>query len=355
MKTLLVALEFPPAVGGVETYYGNIVKYWPEPLQVITNSENALISPFLPFFGWLRGLFNVNAQIQRDRPDWVLGGEILPIGTILYILSFFHRFDFGIFLHGLDFSLTRTSSWKRFLTKRILTKAQIIICANRYTLEEVKKYYPQVARVEVVNPGVEVDVISSSLTDKVSQRFELITVGRLVKRKGVDMTLQAIAHLKPLIPKLHYTIIGTGPDRQYIEDIIRELRIESSVTLVTNASDSEKALYLSQADIFVMPTRNINGDYEGFGIVYLEAGVYKKPVIAGRSGGIGDAVSDNVNGLLVNGEDYTEIAEAIIRLYNDEALRIRLGNAGYERSLESTWQKRVTAIYTLLTHYGKIS
>lgn len=355
MKTLLVALEFPPAVGGVETYYGNIVKHWPEPIQVITNTESALISPFLPIFGWLRGLFTVKAQIQRHRPDWILGGEILPIGTILYILSFFYRFKYVIFFHGLDFSLACRRRRKHFLMKRILTKAQLIICANRYTLEEVKKYYPHIARVEVVNPGVDVDMVSPSSVVKTPDRFELITVGRLVKRKGVDMTLQAVAQLKPLIPELHYTIIGNGPDKEYIQDIIRELRIESSVTLVTDASDSDKINYLNQSDIFVMPTRDINGDYEGFGIVYLEAGLYKKPVIAGRSGGVEDAVNNNVNGLLVNGEDYTEIAQAIIRLYNDEALRIRLGQAGYERSLESSWQKRVTTIHTLLTHYGKTS
>lgn len=355
MKTSLVTLHFPPAVGGVETYYGKVVKYWPEPIKVLTNTESALLSPFLPIFAWLKGLWTVKRHLQQEKPDWVLAGEILPIGTILYILSFFYSFKYGIFLHGLDFSLTRKTSLKRFFTKQILKKASVVICANRYTVDEVKKYYPHFSQIEVVNPGVEIenDTTPSEVASSSPQRFELVTVGRLVKRKGVDMTLQAVAKLKPLISELHYTIIGKGPDQTYLEDIIRELRIESMVTVVTNASDTEKDTYLKNCDVFIMPARNINGDYEGFGIVYLEAGLYKKPVIAGKEGGVQDAVVDEVNGLVVNGEDYNEIAETILRLYNDEALRVRLGQEGYRRSLESSWQKRVATIYSLLEQYGK--
>lgn len=353
MKTLLVTLHFPPTVGGVETYYGKVAAHWPEPLKVILNRENALISPFLPFFGWLKGFWTLKAQIQLGKPDWILGGEILPTGIILYLLSFFHRCNYAIFLHGLDFSKSQKTSRKRFISKRILKKARLVICANKYTMREVQKAYPAISQIEVVNPGVDIDAILPEATTTAKTTFDIVTVGRLVKRKGVDMTLQAVAKIKPLIPELRYMIIGNGPDKEYLLDIIRELRIESVAQIVTGVSDSEKAVYLRGSDIFVMPSRNISGDYEGFGIVYLEAGLYKKAVIAGRGGGVEDAVSDNVNGILVNGEDYNEIAEAIIRLYNDETLRKRLGEEGYKRSLESSWQQRVTLIHSLLEQYGK--
>lgn len=350
MKTVLLALEFPPAQGGVETYYGKLQQYWPEKLEVITNHNNQLISPSLPIFGWLKGFFSFGAYYRREKPEWALAGEILPLGTILYLLSFIYSYKYGVFLHGLDFSLARRTGVKRSLTGLILNKANLIICANSYTAAEVKKCYPQLQRIEVVNPGVEPRAEANDL-ETTKNTFELLTIGRLVKRKGVDMTLRAIATLKKHIPYLHYTIVGDGPDKKYIEDIVQELGLTSCVSLVSKAAEEDKERYLKACDIFIMPSRDIHGDYEGFGIVYLEAGSYKKPVIAGQGGGVSDAVTNDDNGLVVNGEDPTAIAEAILRLYNDNALRSRLGQRGYERSQASSWQARVTTIYSLLRQY----
>jgi phosphatidylinositol alpha-1,6-mannosyltransferase len=86
----------------------------------------------------------------------------------------------------------------------------------------------------------------------------------------------------------------------------------------------------------------------GFGIVYLEAGLFGKPVIAGKSGGVSDAVQNEVTGLLVDGEKTDEIAQAIIRLYNDESLRHALGKKGRAHSLANSWKERATTIYSLL-------
>ena len=111
MKTILVAIEFPPAVGGVETYYSKLKQYWSSDLQVITNQHNVLIGHFWPIFGWLKGFFTLLPVLRREKPEWVLAGEILPIGTIVYLASFFVRsFKYGIFLHGLDFSMIRKVS-----------------------------------------------------------------------------------------------------------------------------------------------------------------------------------------------------------------------------------------------------
>lgn len=115
--------------------------------------------------------------------------------------------------------------------------------------------------------------------------------------------------------------------------------------------DEEKNLWHSLCDIFVMPARNIAGDFEGFGIVYLEANLAGKPVIAGRSGGVSDAVIDGLNGLLVDPENVNDLSKKIIRLALDHELRQKLGEQGRERALrEFNWQKQTEKIYNIIGH-----
>ncbi|MBU4015184.1 glycosyltransferase family 4 protein [Patescibacteria group bacterium] len=115
--------------------------------------------------------------------------------------------------------------------------------------------------------------------------------------------------------------------------------------------DESRNAWYKICDIFIMPARNIKGDFEGFGIVYLEANLAGKPVIAGNSGGARDAVENGVNGLLVNPEDINEISNAIIKLAQDENLRKKLGEQGRERSIrEFSWEKQAEKIYNCVTY-----
>ncbi len=357
MKTLFIALEFPPQVGGVENYYGKIAHYWPEELTVLTNEQNRLISPNLPFLAWLRAIKPVRDTLKEINAQWLLVGEILPLGTVGWIISYLMPIRYAVILHGLDFSLATKGFIKRFLSKQILLKASLVICANSHTAQEVTKMIPKVSNVQVVNPGVEIDIpeMSSEAIEKcktennLQEAFVLLSVGRLVKRKGVDMVLSAVSNLVSLIPNLQYIIIGNGPEEVYIKNIIHQLGLENNVRLLSNVSDEEKNNYFAICDVFIMTARNIDGDYEGFGIVYLEAGLFSKPVISGRSGGVAEAVQNNINGIIVNEEDTSDIAQAILDLYNDDVLRQRLGVAGRERSLKQSWQQQVQKIYSLLS------
>lgn len=357
MKTLFIALEFPPQVGGVENYYGKIAHYWPEELTVLTNEQNTLIRPKLPFLGWLKAIKPVRDTLKQIKAQWLLVGEILPLGTVAWLISYLMPIRYAVILHGLDFSLATKGFIKRFLSKQILQKASLVVCANSHTAQEVKKMFPKVSKVQVVNPGVEIDVpvINAEAIEKckaqnnLQDAFVLLSVGRLVKRKGVDMVLSAVSNLVSVIPNLQYLIIGKGPEKEYLKNIIYQLGLENNVRIFSNVSDEEKNNYFASCDVFIMTARDIDGDYEGFGIVYLEAGLFSKPVISGRSGGVVEAVQDNVNGIVVNEEDASDIAQAILDLYNDDVLRQSLGEAGRERSLKQSWQKQVQKIYSLLS------
>jgi len=353
MKTVLLALEFPPAIGGTETYYSNLAQYWPDECAVIDNQKAKLINKYLPFLKWLPA-FKTMCGLKTD---WLLVGEILPLGTAAYLASFFVNLRFAVFLHGLDFSLTQRSFWKKFLAKRILKRANLILCANSRTAELAAAFLKSDVKIRLANPGVDPvpTVVRPELLAGLRQNYVLedklilLTIGRLVKRKGVDIVLKSLPQVLNQEKNLHYIIIGQGPEAEYIQKLIDELKLDQTVTLLPNVREEEKWAWLALSDIFIMTAREINGDYEGFGIVYLEANSFGKPVIAGKSGGVRDAVINGINGLIVDPNNETEISQAILRLARDKVLRDSLGEQGKKRAqAEFNWPRQVKKIYDSL-------
>ena len=122
---------------------------------------------------------------------------------------------------------------------------------------------------------------------------------------------------------------------------------------IQNKIELEKLnLYYSLADIFIMASRQLaNGDVEGFGIVYLEANLRGKPVIAGDSGGVRDAVKGAYSGILVDPKKTEAITNAIITFAKNPELRKKLGEQGRERAMrEFRWEDKIKKIYNLVTH-----
>lgn len=167
----------------------------------------------------------------------------------------------------------------------------------------------------------------------------------------VIKALRIIFQKNPEI-NLQYIIAGKGPDEEYLKNLAYlELgdKFSDRVKFIGEISEKEKWSLFSSTDIFIMPARNIAGDFEGFGIVYLEANLCAKPVVAGNSGGVPDAVEHGVNGLLVNPEDDLEIAQAILKLTNEKNLREKLGQQGRQRALiKFNWKNQVKNMFDFL-------
>lgn len=359
MKILLVTSEFPPFKGGVSNYYYNLASHFPydDDFSIIHNNNGELDSKSFPF-SWLKSLGTVWRRLKKNKFDYVLAGQILPFGTVLYILSFFKKFKFGVFLHGMDFSFALKSPRKRFLCSLILNKADKIITANSYVAEEVIKKFPKLGdKIIIINPGLpqvatfasEQELNELRLKYNLEGKVVLFSLGRLVKRKGFDRVIESFKNLNSFDREnLVYVIAGKGPDEVYLRSLVpNDLR--DQIIFLGLIGESDKWSWLNLCDIFIMPARNIDGDYEGFGIVYLEANLCAKPVIAGLSGGVGDAVSHNLNGLLVDPEDINSISQAILSLKNNKDLREKLGQQGKERAeKEFAWEKLAHDLRDLL-------
>ena len=133
--------------------------------------------------------------------------------------------------------------------------------------------------------------------------------------------------------------MGTGEDCDYLKALADELGVTESVIFAGSVSDHDLASYYAACDLFVMPNRQIEADIEGFGMVYLEAGAARKPVIGGISGGTEDAIVDGVTGLRIDGNSLEAIAEAVLSLLTNPPRAAAMGEAGRQRvAAEFTWE-----------------
>jgi phosphatidylinositol alpha-1,6-mannosyltransferase len=358
MKTLLLTLEYPPFNGGVANYYASLVKYWPktEEIEVINNNQGVLFKD--GFVSWKGVVGKIRHWQKISRFDYLLIGQILPLGTAAYCASLIKPFKYAIILHGLDFSSGLARPRKRFLMRLILKRADKIICANSRVAQMVLDFNRQLEdKVKIVNPGVELSSPAVSL-EKVQNlqqhygledAFTLLTLGRLTLRKGVDSVIKALADpaLKDL--KIKYFIAGTGAQEKYLRELASQSPRQEGIVFLGEISEADKWNWLYACDAFIMPAREIGPDFEGFGIVYLEANLAGKPVIAGDSGGVKDAVQNLANGLLVNPEKIEEISQAILRLAHDKKLAGELGEKGRQRAqAEFNWEKQARMLCELI-------
>ena len=349
MKSILLTLEYPPFKGGIANYYGHLAKYWPDKsgVEVIYKTKGH----------WLLAIADLRQALKKNPGAFVFIGQILPLGTVAYLEYLIKPFDYGVFLHGMDFAFALKKPRKKWLASLILKKAKKIICANSYVAGLVKDFAPELNnKIIIINPGIDstsvnrLENTTPLLQDKyqTKDKVTLLSLGRLVRRKGVDTVIEAIASLdEETKNKICYIVAGTGEADSYLKELAIQKKVK--VIFTGEVSDLEKWSFLDLCDIFVMPARSINGDFEGFGIVYLEANLYGKPVIAGRSGGVSDAVINKETGLLVDPEKTEEVASAIKFLVNNPEERLRLGKTGRERVIRDfLWTEQIKKLYNNL-------
>lgn len=272
---------------------------------------------------------------RRARQIWT--NHVLPVGTAAML----SRTPYVVFLHGLDFDLARQTPWKQWLTKQILTRAKGVVTNSRALANEVATF-AGISVPTVVYPCVNEQLLEAAELPRlpsVKLHTSLLTVGRLVERKGHLKVLRAMREL----PNTVYDIVGEGPMRVAIEAEVQRLGLERRVRLHGEVSDAALATFYQRADVFVMPATKNAQDREGFGIVYLEANLFDLPVVAVNTPGVDEAVIHGHTGVLID-DTHDGLVEALLALQNP-GLRAALGMAGRER---------VLAEFTRETQFGKL-
>jgi phosphatidylinositol alpha-1,6-mannosyltransferase len=286
---------------------------------------------------YMRALYAAASIVKRHRINVVCVGELVYGSWLGIALKRLFGCKLIIYVHGEEITAASGGRLHGSKRKEYLHAADKVVAVSSFTCDALSHDMElSQDRIVLIQNGVDIDQFTPGPKEEELVRRHglhgkkvILTVGRLVPRKGADMALRAIAGLLRERDDLRYLIVGDGEMRPQLERIIEEEELVGKAVLVGSVSQQDLVKYFRLCDIFLMPNRTMpDGDTEGFGLVFREANACGKPVIGGRAGGVVEAVLDGESGLLVDGNSREEIEQAVRRLLADPALVERIGKGG---------------------------
>jgi len=369
-------MDFAPMFGGVANYWTNLNHFFPSDNFVVLAPEydnsldfdikqnyliyrkNLLTKNKWVWPKWLPLLFETIKLVRQEKIEKIIVANVLPVGTVAYIIKKFFRIPYIVSVHGLDIALPQAHTRKNRLMKKILNEAEHIITNSNFTKELLMKLECCGAdSVIIVYPCANINfekprqnILDTLANGKLKDKKIILTVGRLIERKGQDKVIQSMPMILKECPDAVYVIVGQGKQLKYLKELVSMLNLDEEVLFFCDVMNYELPGFYESADIFIMPSRRLeNGDIEGFGIVYLEANYYGKPVIGGKSGGAVEAVEHDVNGLLVDPLSINEISGAIVELLKNPEKANRLGETGRLRVAKKfNWFEQAKKVIDIL-------
>jgi phosphatidylinositol alpha-1,6-mannosyltransferase len=352
VKIALLTLDFPPGVGGVQKYLYEIGRRLGQEHQLtfVTPVRGPLPEglSFEKLYLPNDHLWSFMRVLRSLRPERILVGHAHP--RLLIPAALTACGQYATITYGNDY-LAAQHRWHRPLFNWLLDHSSPLITITR--ANAVRLHRLGIHCSAIIPPGTDPARFTPSL-QPVSFPPVLLTVGRLVPRKGIDTVLHALPMLLEEFPDLRYRVVGDGPDRARLEQIAYNLGVTHAVEFMGHVSDQVLPEVYRMAHIFVMSAREEQetASIEGFGIVYLEAAASGLPVVAGRSGGAVEAVQEGKTGFLVPPDDPEALTQVLRRLLSDPALRRRMGQTGRRWvEEEMNWDRAVIEILKALETY----
>ena len=355
-KHLLISNDFPPKVGGIQSYLWELWRRLPsedfsvyttpflddvefdmeQPFRIVRSTKKVLLpTPY------------INRKVQKFSKE--LGTELIvwdpafPLG----LSAPKSRASYAVVLHGAELAIPGKLPIAKSLLANTLKKASLVICAGTYPAEEAEKIAKQSLPLAIIPPGVDIERFRPAVPgekEKIRKDLKLsdtspvlLALTRLVPRKGIDVLIEAVKILKKDYPELLLLIGGIGRDLKRLKDLARDS--EQNVRFLGEISEEFLPELYRAADIFCMPCRSRWGglEQEGFGIVFLEAASSGIPQIAGKSGGSSDAVSNNETGFIIDDpRDPRQLAESIETLLQDST-RLELMGSNARKRVEDNF------------------
>ena len=377
-RSLVLSSTFPPLVGGVECYIYNICSLLPAQQVVVCaphmagDAEFDAYSPvrtvrvpealFSAYWWGRRGRALALGQLSllclREGIEVLQASRTFPEGIMAWMLKQVWGIPYLVYTYGLDFLEPMRNDWGQLYGRRILTSAAHLISCSHFTGEQLLQFGVAPHKITPINPGVDLHRFRPGTADEIErteQRLGLhnkriiLTVGRLVTRKGHDKVIESLPLVLQEVPTAVYLIVGDGPIRNELARLVQAHGLEEHVVFAGRVMEQDLPTYYQIADLLVMPSREIEGDVEGFGIVFIEASACKVPVVGGASGGIEDAIVHGETGFLVDPLSVDEIAQAIITLLKDDDLAQAMGKAGRARAeRDFSWERVVAQVSSII-------
>lgn len=380
MRLLFVTQDFPPDIGGIQTYSRELTTRLAPQVDALE-----VIAPRRPKAASVDRTvsFSVTRVPVANRPD------LLPLAGAPAIFRRAQKMRAEVAFHAQWQTLApavlarQITGWPRriacaahgrellfnpfasvpgfrtgydHLRRWTLSQVDAFFPVSHYTADLLRKQGVPSERLHVVPNGTDPDYFrphrSSSVRDRlgIDSRPLLLTVGRLVPRKGVDTVLRALPRIASSLPDVQYVVVGTGPDRDRLEALANRWGVHDRVHFTGRVSHEDLPLYYSTADLFVMPARESPPDVEGFGLVFLEANACGTPVIGARTGGIPDAIVEGETGQLVPPAAPDVLAQSITSLLSDRNQLSLLGKQARERVVQTAnWTHVAENLFTHLS------
>ncbi|HEY6531618.1 MAG TPA: glycosyltransferase family 4 protein [Acidimicrobiales bacterium] len=353
MRHLLVTNDFPPKMGGIQSYLWELWRRLPPERTTVLTTPRRRAREFdaaqpirverdrarvlLPTRALARRIDRLAAEVGADL---VLLDPALPLG----FLGPWLEHPYGVVVHGAEVAVPGRVPGPRHLLRRVLRDARLVVAAGGYPAAEAQRAAGRELPTVVVPPGVDPErfhPLTAEERNAARLRFDLdpqaplvVGLSRLVPRKGFDVLIEAGAALAGRHPKLQIAVVGAGRDRRRLERLAAHHG--SPVRFLGRVPEHELPAVHAMADCFAMLCRDRWGglEQEGFGIVFLEAAACGVPAVAGRSGGTAEAVADGVTGLVVDApRDVAAVATALDRILGDVDRRAEFGAAARERAI----------------------
>lgn len=369
MSVIFLADDFPPEVGGIQTYACELARATAELGEEVAvvasrqegdedfDSQLPFVTVRVPTRGsrpaaamnLAEGARHAASQLQTPLLC-LIATKWSPEGPAAILAHGQLRCPLVLLGHGGEFSHSGGSPVKWMVQRVVLRRMTLCLANSRFTADLFRRARVPHERVGTIFGGVHAEHFNAADEDAAAIRAELnlgdrpvlLTVARLVERKGHDTVLAAMPAVLEQVPDLTYVITGDGPLRREIETRIHEMELEDHVLMTGEIAHERLPALYAAADLFVMPSRPVPGELaEGFGLAFLEAAVARVPGIGTDFGGIADAIEDGETGLLVPPRDHEALAVSITELLGDDALRRRMGDAARERALERFSWRRV--------------
>jgi phosphatidylinositol alpha-1,6-mannosyltransferase len=364
MSVLALARVFPPRVGGSGRFMWELYRRMaPGGIRVaageFTGSEDfdsdaTLAIERLPldvrnwgllplgFPAYIANLRLILRIVRRQRITVLHAGTLLPEGFLAWMVHRCMGLPYLLFVHGEEVPIVAGSRELSWMVRRVLGGASAIIANSENTRCQVLKHWPTVSnKLTVITPGVDVEQFHPAARDpKIRQRLGwagrhvVLTAGRLQMRKGHDCLIRALPAIRESVPDVLYAIVGDGDHRAALESLADANGVRDCVKFYGAVGDSELVECYQQCDVLALPNREVNGDFEGFGMVLVEAQACGRPVLAGASGGTSETMRPGETGCLVSCDEPGPVALALIDMLSDPAKLDRMGAAGRHWAVE---------------------
>ncbi len=350
-KTLLVTNDYPPRVGGIQR---TLEALWRE----LPPGRVAVLAPTwegadefdarAPYpilrqpdrFVWPTTVFRsrLDRAIDELGVEVVVFGDAFPLAMLGPGLAR-RGTPYLVAAHGFDYWLSVVPGAHALMRRMTSSASRVPVMCSEFIARTVRTAVPREVPVSVLYPGADLKTFRPDLPTAdirealgIGERPLVVCVSRLVARKGQDVLIRGMSSVRERVPEAALLIVGGGADEARLRSMAAEAPA-GSVFFAGQVSEEELPRYYAVGDVFAMPcrTRMMGMEVEGWGNVFIEASACGKPIVVGDSGGARETVVEGETGLLVQGDDVSQVADAVSELLADPAKAREMGAAGRAR------------------------